>query len=59
MTAIPDLLTVEENGQWFVVGPWDEPCGPYKTKSEAEEDRRGMERTYRYHEQPGFITCLA
>ena len=53
---IPELVTVQENGLWYILGPWDEPCGPYKTKADAEDSRRGMLRTYRYHNEKGFIT---
>lgn len=46
---------------WWVVGLPDDPneegCGPYKTKAEAEEIRRGLERTYKHWEEPGFVTC--
>ena len=56
MNDIPELVTVEEAGQWYILGPWDKPCGPYKTKADAEEIRRGLLRTYKYHNEIGFIT---
>jgi protein tyrosine phosphatase (PTP) superfamily phosphohydrolase (DUF442 family) len=36
-------------GVWWICGLPDgeEEQGPYATKGEAEEDRRGLERTYR------------
>lgn len=56
MPTIPELITAQDGAAWYVMGPWDEPCGPYRTKADAEETRRGLERTYRYHAEPGFIT---
>ena len=44
-------------GKWWIDrADWEELCGPYDTRSEAEEDRAGLERTYRHHNEPGFIT---
>lgn len=31
-------------------------CGPYDTKAEAEDDRRGLELYHRHKDEPGFIT---
>ena len=45
---------------WWVVGLQGvEPCGPYHTQAEAESDRRGMERTLKYEDRAGFVTCEA
>ena len=34
---------------WWIVGYECGDCGPYSTKAEAEQDRRGMRRWYREH----------
>ena len=59
--TVPIVLKVVKRGsEWFVTNmPDGEDCGPYPTKERAEDDARGMERTYKYHDQPGFITCEA
>lgn len=45
------------SGKWWVLGYRDfGPMGPYDTKAEAEEKRRGLERTLRYMDEPGFIS---
>ena len=31
-------------------------CGPYDTKEEAEESKRGLERTFQYEDEEDFIT---
>lgn len=41
-----------EMGRWWVRDPNNESClysGPYTTKAEAVEARRGLERYWRYH----------
>lgn len=40
------LQITGRKGEWYVVDPSGrmETCGPYETKDEAEEDRRGLER---------------
>ena len=34
------------DGEWWIIDTPEgvEPMGPYRTKAEAEEDRRGVER---------------
>jgi hypothetical protein len=46
---------VQVGGVWII---WNgrEPCGPYDTKTEAESDRKGMERFYRLADKPGYMT---
>ena len=40
------LRTVKRGRDWWVEGRYlDEPVGPYDTKADADEDRRGMEAT--------------
>ena len=35
-----------------------EPCGPYATKADAEDTRRrGWSVSFKYKDEPGFITC--
>ena len=51
------LRCVKRAGEWFIIMPEGEDCGPYKDKDSAESDARGMERTYKYHDTKGFITC--
>jgi hypothetical protein len=47
------LSTQHINGAWWILGlPCSTPddtdrCGPYDTKAEAVDDRRGLERFYR------------
>lgn len=52
-------LTVRQLGTrwWWVVGLDYGPCGPRGTRAEAEELRRGLLRTYRHWDEPGFVTC--
>lgn len=52
-------LTTKRLGRsWWIVGDEDAgPYGPYDVRAEAEEDRRGIARTLRNQDQPGFITC--
>lgn len=48
---------------WWITDPDADPAvypqgyGPYATKAEAENDRRGMLRFEKYRNKPGFITC--
>jgi len=35
-----------KDGWWITELPDGQECGPYATKAEAEEDRRGLKRTY-------------
>jgi hypothetical protein len=45
------------DGYWVTRIPDCEPCGPYTTKVDAEDTQRGLERFYKYQDEPGFITC--
>jgi len=45
------------DGYWVTGIPDCEPCGPYATKADAEDTQRGLERFYKYKDEPGFITC--
>lgn len=50
-------ITVQENGQWWIMDDEDPlPIGPYKTKEQAEDDRKGLDRFYRHCNEPGYIT---
>ncbi len=48
------------DGKWWFTGdlPSGRPVeyGPYDTKAEAEADARGLVRTYRFEDEPGFVT---
>jgi len=49
--------TVKQSDGWWVTGiPDCDDCGPYKTKDEAEEHRRGLQRTYDNIDDPTFFT---
>lgn len=53
------LNLVRRADGWWVVGLHDPACpeaGPYATKSEADETRRGLERTARYGHRRSFWT---
>lgn len=43
---------------WWITGFGDpaDDCGPYASRSEADEDRRGLERTAMYGHQRRFWT---
>lgn len=43
---------------WWIVGdPEFGPYGPYETKAEADEDRRGVQRTLEHLDEPDFFCC--
>lgn len=46
---------------WWIVGDLDWlPCGPYDTKAEADEDRRGLEKTLEHSDNRSWFTsCRA
>ena len=49
--------TRRPNGWWIETGWHDCPdCGPYTTKAEAEDDRRGLERAEKGGDRPGYAT---
>lgn len=41
---------------WIIDVPGTDDCGPYPRKEEADEDRRGMERFFKYQDKRGFVT---
>lgn len=50
----------QHNGQWWLECDHPDvisPIGPYRTKSEAEDDLRGLVRFAKYQDKPGFVTC--
>lgn len=58
-TQCGSLNLVRRADGWWVVGLPDAACpdcGPYVTKTEADEARRGLERTIRYGHQRRFWT---
>jgi len=47
----------KRGGAWWIKGVPDYgDAGPYSTKAEAESDRRGMERFFKYENRKGFVT---
>jgi len=48
-------LHVEKIGEQWWIEP--EHYGPYATRKEAEEDRRGLDRFEKHADKPGFVTC--
>lgn len=40
---------------WWIVGDDDGPFGPYHTKKECDEDRRGIVRTMENKDLPGYV----
>ena len=51
--------TQAPNGKWIIWLDGGEPVGPYDTKAEAEDDRKGMARFYKYVNKPDFMTTDA
>jgi len=50
------MRTERKGTAWWITNiPDCDDCGPYDRKDDAEDDRRGLERFYKYHEEPGFI----
>ena len=51
-------LCVKRLGRyWWILGDEDAgPMGPYVTEAEAEEDCKGLIRSDRYGDEPGFVT---
>jgi len=46
-----------KDGWWITDIPESEDCGPYETKSEAEDDRKGLARTEKNMDKRDFWTC--
>ena len=54
---IPKLYLIQQGFHWWITGNKETGAiGPYPNKKEAEDDRRGLMRFYRNHNQPGFAT---
>ena len=57
---MPLTLAKRTDGYW-IVGLEDDgrplDCGPYSSKAEAEDDRRGLERSAKYEDRKGFVTA--
>ncbi len=49
-------IVKKSDGYWIKKIPDSEDCGPYKTKEDAEDTMRGLERFFKYQDEPGFIT---
>ena len=50
-------LEVKRMGKWWITGG-DSLVGPYDTRGEAEEDRRGLVRFNKHKDEPGFVTGI-
>jgi len=49
-------LVKRDDGWWIAEVPGGGDCGPYATKAEADEDRRGLERTEKNKDRRSFFT---
>ena len=49
------VRAVQVGDIWII---WNdrEPFGPYGSEEDAESDRKGLERFYRLHDRPGYMT---
>ena len=61
MTTAPVKLKLSRrHGGWWITGhpdpAVDVDCGPYKTMTEAREDKAGLERFYKYENRRGYVT---
>ena len=51
------LETKRLGRSWWIVGDADWlPCGPYAAKAEADEDRRGLQRTLQHLDDREYWT---
>jgi hypothetical protein len=46
----------KRDDKWWIVGG-EIDMGPYDTKVSADDDRKGLQRTERYGDEPGFA-CI-
>jgi hypothetical protein len=46
---VAQMQVTKKSDGWWIVNVPDTvtECGPYDTRAEAEDDRRGLERTFR------------
>ncbi len=53
------MKTKKLGRSWWIIGDADWlPCGPYDTKAEADEDRRGLQKTLEHeHDRSWFTSC--
>ena len=49
-------LEKRDDGYWITGHPDWEACGPYDTRAEADDDRKGLQRTIDYGDEPDFWT---
>jgi len=51
------MNTVKRGSKWWIENiPDCSDCGPYSKEPEAESDRRGLERFFKYENRKGFVT---
>ena len=53
--SVSTMPITHRGGGWWIDDA-GEDTGPYDTRREAQEARRGLRRFYRYQNQPGFVT---
>ena len=55
------LTLAKTTAGWWVLDATgeilDAPCGPYSSRAEAEDDRRGLERSEKYGDKPGYASA--
>ena len=54
MSEPPLNLTRKADG-WWITG-LDDDCGPYATRADADDDRRGLIRFFRFENDPEFVS---
>lgn len=42
---------------WWITGMRSDDAGPYRTREEADDDRRGLERFWSNRHDPEWATC--
>jgi hypothetical protein len=50
------MIEQRPDGYWIVGLPNGLKCGPYDRKADAIDDERGLQRTYKYCQESGFVT---
>lgn len=45
-----------DDGYWVTAIPECGDCGPYPDRASALETKDGLARTFKYMDEPGFIT---
>lgn len=53
--VVPQLKIEPRGSEWWITGGADD-YGPYTRRAEADDDRRGLLRTLRFQDEPGFVS---